>query len=143
MFYKISYEEPRDVSKFFDILKDEGKLVYTSGVLYLNSKSSKQHLLGLLSEKIPKDAQFMVIEINDSNMKQQPDIIQQKIHEDNIRFEKEQFELKEQEALREYNEFIDRVKSNLDEQIKKNSKKRGGNNSAQLRNKENSNTKTI
>jgi len=142
MFYRISYEKQNDVSKFFDILRDKGKLVYVNGVLYLNSETSKQHLIELLFGKIPKEVQFMVIEIDDSNIKQQPDIIQHKIHEENIRLEKEQFELKEQEALKEYNAFIDRVKANLESQLKNKNKKRGGNNSAQLRNKKQENTST-
>lgn len=129
MFYKIIYELPEHMPRFFDFLKNHGNTIYTGGSLYFNTDKKKQNIITLLQSNIP-NLQFLVIEINDKNIAQQPEMIRDKFHKERKKKEEQRFEDENQIPLRNYNYFLDMVESNLEQQLE--AQKKGGKNSAEL-----------
>jgi tRNA(Met) C34 N-acetyltransferase TmcA len=129
MFYKIQYEEA-NVSAIFESLRECCKIIFTSSLLFANTELTKPEIIAKMKETLANDIQFLVLPINDNNLKQQPDTIQKKVIEERIALEKKRFEEEQQEALQEANKFLDELQNNLDKQLQSSTK--GGKKSAKL-----------
>lgn len=134
MIYKIIFELKESLPIIINEFKSIGNFIFTNGAVYIDTQVDKLQLLTKLKSIISNDEQIMICEVNKDNLYQQPYNAQSWIKNIWIKEEKERFEKEQQEALRQYNAFLDDFEKELQKQLK------GGN--AVAKTKKECNTRT-
>jgi len=117
MIYKIVSELTNSLPIIFKQLQLMGNFIYTNKTIYLDTDLDKSIVLSELKNAISEDEQILVSEINQTNLFQQAENVKYWIKDIWFREEKQRFELEQQEALKQYNKFLDDLENELKKQL--------------------------
>jgi hypothetical protein len=119
MIYKIIFELKESLPIVINEFKIIGNFIFTNGTVYLDTNVDQPLILNKLKSVINDNEQIMLSEVNKDNLYQQPNNVQSWIKNIWLKQEKEKFEKEQQEALKQYNIFLDDFEKELQKQLEK------------------------
>lgn len=108
MIYKIQSEKEY-ATLIFNTVENIGDFIFLHETFYLYTNMSTSDLKKKIKKALPKDAQFMVIDLNMSHISNQPSSVQSWIKDNLLKEEIKKYESENQETLKRFNIVIDSV----------------------------------